>query len=330
MLKKVVILGSNSFAGRQCAVYLADVGHEVIGVSRSALPEPLYFDFEPYFDSRAFRFYQIDINDDWAKLKKLLTQEKPAYIIDMAGQGMVAESWQNPEQWYQTNILAKVKLHHWLKDCDWLDKYIRVSTPEVYGNTPTAIKENQPFYPSTPYAVSHAATDMSLMTFHQQYGFPVVLTRFANFYGPGQQLYRIVPRTFIYASLNKKLSLHGGGTSRRAFIHGHDVSSALSAVMEKGAVGETYHFSTDEVVSIRDLVSAIAEQCDISLDQLCEISEDRPGKDAQYFMDWNKARTELNWQPEVSLIQGLSQTGDWVQRNIQQIKDMNLNYEHKA
>ena len=330
MLKKIVILGSNSFAGRHCAAYFSDLGHEVIGVSRSPLPELLYFDFQPLLDAKSFRFHQIDINDNWSRLKQLFVQEKPAYIIDMAGQGMVAESWQNPEQWYQTNILAKVRLHQWLKDCDWLDKYVRVSTPEVYGNTPTAIKENRPFNPSTPYAVSHAAIDMSLMTFHQQYGFPVVLTRFANFYGPGQQFYRIVPRAFIYASLNKKLLLHGGGVSRRAFIHSYDVSTALSAVIQKGAPGETYHFSTDEVVSIRDLVSLIATHCGMTLNQLCEISEDRPGKDAQYFMDWNKARMELNWQPESSLTQGLSQTGDWVRRNINKIKDMNLDYEHKA
>lgn len=330
MFKKVVILGSNSFAGRQCTADLSNLGYEVVGISRSPLPNSLFFEFDHPFDPSSFRFHQIDINEDWLKLKQVLTEVKPAYIIDMAGQGMVAESWQNPEQWYQTNIISKVRLHHWLKECDWLDKYIRVSTPEVYGNTPTAIKENQPFYPSTPYAVSHAAIDMSLQTFHQQYGFPVVLTRFANFYGPSQQLYRIVPRTFIYAALNKKLTLHGGGTSRRAFIHGADVSSALSAVITKGVNGETYHFANDEIVSIRELVTSIAKQCGIAVNHLCEIGEDRPGKDAQYFMDWRKAQTELCWQPEVSLNTGLAQTGDWVQRNIKQIKDMNLNYEHKA
>ena len=101
---------------------------------------------------------------------------------------MVAESWTAPAQWYTTNIVAKVRLHDWLRQQSWLERYVRISTPEVYGSHDTLQPESWHLNPSTPYAVSHAAIDLSLRAFHAHYGFPVVFTRFANFYGPGQQL----------------------------------------------------------------------------------------------------------------------------------------------
>ena len=80
--------------------------------------------------------------------------------------------------------------------------------------------------------VSRAAADMSLKTFSETYNFPVVTTRAANVYGPGQQLYRIIPRTILFILLGRKLQLHGGGTSTRSFIHIGDVSDATWRIME--------------------------------------------------------------------------------------------------
>ena len=69
---------------------------------------------------------------------------------------------------------------------------------------------------------------------NKRYQFPVVFTRAANVYGPHQQLYRIIPRTVIYAKCGRKINLHGGGKSRRAFIHAQDVADATWKAAEKG------------------------------------------------------------------------------------------------
>jgi dTDP-glucose 4,6-dehydratase len=250
-------------------------------------------------------------------------------IVDFAGQGMVAESWQAPEQWYQTNVVSKAKLHNYLRDKKWLKKYIRISTPEVYGSSKDLIDERAEYNPSTPYAVSHAATDMSLKAYFKQFGFPVVFTRFSNFYGPGQQLYRIVPRTIIYALTGKTLMLHGGGKAVRAFIHGKDVASAIQCAIDKGELGETYHFSTDSFVAIKELVEKIHQLMEVSHNDLIKISEDRLGKDLKYLMNDSKARTKLSWHPSVTLEQGLIETIDWVKNNLEEIKTLPMNYQHK-
>ena len=206
---------------------------------------------------------------------------------------MVAESWQNPAQWYNTNIVAKVKLHDQLRQKDWLERYIRISTPEVYGSQENLLQETWEYNPSSPYAVSHAAIDQSLKAFNKQYDFPVILTRFANFYGPGQQLYRIVPRTIIYALLGKKLQLHGGGTSVRAFISGVDVADAVMRSINYGLVGEVYHFSPERFLTIRKLIEIICSKMGVDFAELVEIAPDRPGKDQAYLMDSEKARRDL-------------------------------------
>ncbi|OGT39870.1 MAG: dTDP-glucose 4,6-dehydratase [Gammaproteobacteria bacterium RIFCSPHIGHO2_12_FULL_36_30] len=326
---KYLILGSNSFAGSSLVNYLLTREQNVIGASRSTEPNPVLLSYSNNLNKKLFQFFQYDINSHFNELIALIEKEKPNYIVDLVGQGMVAESWKNPEQWYQTNFVSKVRLHNYLRQCDFLEKYIRVSTPEVYGNTNGAVDENQFFNPSTPYAVSHAAIDMSLKAFYQQYQFPVVLTRFANFYGPHQQLYRIIPRTILYCLLRKKLQLHGGGLSQRAFIYGDDVASGIDCAIKNGQCGETYHFSVGETISIKHLVEKICENMNVDFDLFAQITSDRPGKDALYSMKTNRAEKELSWKPAVSLEQGINKTVEWVRNNVDTIKNLPLEYIHK-
>ncbi|OGT37208.1 MAG: dTDP-glucose 4,6-dehydratase [Gammaproteobacteria bacterium RIFCSPHIGHO2_12_FULL_37_14] len=326
---KTLVLGSNSFAGACFVNHLLNNEKTVIGVSRSKEPNPILLAYQNNANKTLFQFYQFDINKQINEIFKLISQQKPNIIVDFAGQGMVAESWSAPDQWYQTNIVAKAQLHHFLSQCDFIEKYIRVSTPEVYGSTEKDIDENCHYKPSTPYAVSHAAIDLSLKAYYQQYQFPVVFTRFANFYGPYQQLYRIIPRTIIYGLTGKKLSLHGGGTSQRAFIYGDDVAVALNSVIENGKIGETYHFSSEKPLSIARLVEIICKKMDIEFSVLVQSTVDRPGKDAMYAMSSEKAARFLGWKPKISLEIGIAHTIDWVRSNIEAIKSLPLEYIHK-
>lgn len=135
---KIAVLGSNSFAGSAFVAEALCREHPVFGMSRSKEPDSVFL---PYKHKTNFQFRQLDLNQNLSQIIEVLAEFKPEIIVDFAGQGMVAESWQAPEQWYQTNIVAKVKLHHWLKDQAWLKKYIRISTPEVYGSCDDLINE---------------------------------------------------------------------------------------------------------------------------------------------------------------------------------------------
>lgn len=329
MNNKFLVIGSNSFSGAQFIDYLLENNHEVMGVSRSEELSPVFL---PYKKSRNFsnyQFHQIDINHDLDELLELLQQFKPEYIVNFAAQGMVAQSWKTPEHWYQTNVVAQVRLHDALRKLDFIKKYVHVTTPEAYGSTDGWVAENFNFNPSTPYAVSRAACDLHLMSFFKAYQFPVVFTRAANVYGPGQQLYRIIPRAMLYARLGKKMQLDGGGKSIRSFIHMRDVSNATLRIALSGKVGETYHISTRDCLSIRDLVEKIANMAKVEFTDLAEVTGDRLGKDQAYLLESKKIRDELYWVEKISLDIGLQDTLSWIDKNLDILKMQNADYVHK-
>lgn len=329
MGSKVLIIGSNSFSGASFAAYLLDRGLTVIGTSRSPEPHPAFLPYRWRGNDAAFRFERIDLNHDLDALDTLLKRERPAHVVNFAAQSMVGESWKNPDHWMMTNVVSAVRLHERLRQLDFLERYVHVTTPEVYGNTEGFVREDAPFRPSTPYAVSRAAGDMSLKTYFAAYGFPVVFTRAANVFGPGQQLYRIIPRTIMYVKLGRKLELHGGGASERSFIHMRDVSEATWLIATRGRPGETYHISTDRQISVRKLVERICAQLNAKFEDCVEIVGERLGKDAAYRLDSSKLRTELGWTDRISLEEGLDETMAWASRFFDELKELPMQYVHK-
>ena len=329
MKNRFLIIGSNSFSGAQFIKYLLQNDYEVVGISRSEEINAVYLPYKWEKLEENFRFHQIDINHQLDELIDIMVDFKPEYIVNFAAQGMVAQSWETPQDWYQTNVVAQVKLHDQLRKLKFIKKYVHVTTPEAYGSTEGWIKESFLFSPSTPYAVSRAACDLHLMSFFKAYQFPVVFTRAANVYGPGQQLYRIIPRTMLYARLGKKMNLHGGGLSIRSFIHMNDVSSATLKIATNGIPGESYHISTNDKISIRGLVEKICDLTSTSFSDLVNVSDDRLGKDQAYLLDSNKLRNDFSWQDEIGLNEGLTDTLTWVDNNLDLLEKLPADYIHK-
>ena len=326
---KIVVIGSNSFSGASFVDYCLEQGAEVIGMSRSAEPHEAFLPYRWSGKQAGFRFYPYDINHHLDQIMTLVEIERPTHVVNFAAQSMVGESWKTPEHWFQTNVVATVKLHDKLRKCDFLDRYVHVTTPEVYGSVSGKIGEDTPFNPSTPYAVSRAAADMSLKTFFEAYRFPVVFTRAANVYGPGQPLYRIIPRTIFFVQEGRKLGLQGGGISMRSFIHIRDVSSATWALMLGGKPGETYHISTDRFVTIRGLVEQICALLGADFADSVEITPERLGKDALYALDSTKLRQGFGWTDAVSLEEGLADCVAWVDRFLTDLRALPQDYIHK-
>jgi dTDP-glucose 4,6-dehydratase len=301
----------------------------VTGLSRSKEPHTAFLPYKWTSHSGNFQFIQADLNKDLEKIMSLVASEKPEFVVNFAAQSMVAESWQNPDHWFMTNVVSNIRLHEQLRHCDFLQKFVQVTTPEVYGNTDGFIKESTPFNPTTPYAVSRAACDMSLKSYVDAYDFPVIFTRAANVYGPGQQLYRIMPRTIMYLLTGKKLQLHGGGVSRRSFIHMEDVSEAMWQIIQRASNGETFHISTNEIITIRGLVEKICGKLGADFTECVDVAEERLGKDAAYMLDSTKLRNEYGWEDRISLDEGLDETIDWVKTNLDELLQQPMNYIHK-
>lgn len=330
--ENILVFGSNSFSGASFVNYVLThfPNVKMIGMSRSAEPHQAFLPYANHANKKQFQFIKADLNHDLNHIEAVMNEVKPQYFFNFASQSMVGESWQYPDHWYMTNVVSTSRLFERLRKMSFLQKYVHISTPEVYGSTNGWIKEHRNYNPSTPYATSRAACDMHLMNLFDQHKFPVVFTRAANVYGPGQQLYRIIPRTILFMRLGEKLQLHGGGQSVRSFIHMDDVSDCTLKIAAQGKAPDIFHISTKRQISIRDVVALIAERMKVRFEDAVEVVGERAGKDAAYLLDSTKANSELNWQAKIELEAGIDQTIRWVDQNLEDLKSQPFNYIHKA
>lgn len=330
-MKTVVVLGSNAFSGQDFVDLLLDQpGYNVIGISRRDELPAFRLKYKQRSDQSRFEYRRFDFNDDMEALLAFLDERQPAYIVNFAAQSEVAPSWEHPEHWYQTNCVSLARLVNHLRQRDYLERYLHVSSPEVYGSCVGTVLEDAPMNPSTPYAASKAAADALLETYRKQFGFPVLTVRATNVYGARQQLFKIIPRSVIYVKLGKTIELHGGGYAVKSYIHIRDVSRGELAILERGRIGECYHLSPPQGIAVRDVVRTICDRMGVPFDQATRSVDERPGQDAAYVIDSTKAQTELQWQAMIDLTQGIGETADWVEANWDAIAEQSLTYDHLA
>jgi len=329
MKKKFLVLGSNSFAASNFVNFLLKKNCRVVGISRSKEYKRFYLPYKNSSNINQFKFYKINILSNLKKLKSIVKKFRPNYVVNYIAQGMVPQSWINPEDWYYTNIVAQVKMYNELSKFKFIKKFIHVTTPEVYGYKNKKISENYNFNPSTPYAISKATLDIHLKKYFENFKLPVIFTRSANYYGPGQQLYRIVTKALLFARLRKKIDLHGGGLSKRSFIYIDDVSAATYLISIRGKVGSTYHISTEKIISIRNLIKKISKITKTNFLGLVKDTQDRIGKDRSYDISSQKIKRELNWRAKTDLDSGLKKTLNWVDQNFSNLKKEKMIYMHK-
>jgi len=327
-MQPVFVIGSNSFSGASFVDFLLEQGQSVVGTSRSAEAIPALLPYK-WRDHSRFQFHQLDLNKDLAAITALIKELRPEYVVNFAAQSEVAPSWEHPEQWFQTNAVALTGLVHHLARCAWLRRYVHISSPEVYGACVGTVREDAPLNPSTPYAASKAAGDLSIFTFHKQYGFPFVMIRATNVYGAHQQLFKIIPRAFIRLRRGEVIELHGGGGAVKSYIHIRDVSRGELAALEHGRPGEIYHFSPDAGISVRELVQRICALSGVSFTAATRDVGERPGQDAAYVIDSTKARAAFGWTPRVGLDEGLAGVGEWIGANWKTIEREPHDYRHQ-
>jgi dTDP-glucose 4,6-dehydratase len=329
--RTVVVLGANSFSGQDFVdLLLSATPHRVIGISRAPQRSALFIKPLTHPARDRYTYHALDLNRDLPDLLQLLDEHRPSWIVNFAAQSEVAPSWDHPEHWFQTNCVALAGLINHLRKQTYLERYLHVSSPEVYGSCVGRVLESAPLNPSTPYAASKAAADLLLSVYRKQFGFPLLSVRATNVYGARQQLFKIIPRSAIYLQTGRRIELHGGGRAVKSYIHIRDVSRGELAILERGTLGELYHLSPDAGVAVRDVVAMMCERLGRSFAESTTIVDERPGQDAAYVIDSTKARTELGWRPDVALADGLNEVVDWSRTHLTEILQHSLQYEHRA
>lgn len=327
--KSYVVIGSNCFTGSHIVdALLEDQSNQVIGISRS----PEYKDFFlPYkrWQNPPFRFHRINLVRQFDEAVQLLERVNPQVVINVAALSEVALSYERPAEYFETNTLAVIRLCNYLRTCSDLERYVHISSAEIFGSCAEPVKEDAPFRPSTPYAVSKAAADMYLNTLLQNFNFPVTITRSTNVYGRHQQLYKIIPRTVIYLKLGKTIELHGGGKAMKSFVHIRDAVRGVMLAIEHRRPG-TYHFTVASDQTVADIVRQICTWMGYDFESATRVVGERLGQDPRYWLDCSKAKRELGWTPQAPFEQGVREVIEWIESNRAAIRQEPLVYIHKA
>lgn len=328
-VRRYAVIGSNCFTGAHIVdALLEDPDVTVLGISRSPESHRIFLPYLRHGASR-FRFVQLDLVRDAVRIQELLDKEQPEVVINVAALSEVGLSNERPVEYFEVNTTAVVRLCNHLRTRPYLRQYVHISSAEVYGSCEGAVKEDAPFRPSTPYAVSKAAADMYLGSVLKNFGFPAVLIRSTNVYGRHQQLFKIIPRTLIYLRQGKTIELHGGGTSVKSFVHIRDVVRGLQLAVAADARG-TFNFSVESSRSVAEIVEATCRRAGYDFAAHTRVVGERLGQDGRYWLDCTRAERELGWRPEISFDQGLDETVQWINDEWDAVQTLPLDYQHKV
>ena len=330
MKKRILILGSSSFSGSSTINYLLTKNkYQIIGTYRKKKSDR-YLPYKFNIKSNNFKEYKVDFLKNPSSLINLIKKLKPEVIIDFASICMVNESWKNSNIYFQINVLSKIKMIEYLSSTKFLKKYIYISTPEIFGSSKKYIEEkSQTFAPQTPYATSKLSFEILLKNFQKNFSFPLIISRFSNFYGPGQPLYRLIPKLIFCIDNNKKFTLQGDGGSMRNFIFSYDFCTGINKVIDKGRIGKTYHFSGRKFYSVNDIIKNVCDLKSYDKKKLIKKTKSRVGQDFIYKLCSKMTMKELRWKPIYSLKKGLQEIILYHKRHIKNISNKELFYKDK-
>ncbi|MFH0793354.1 MAG: dTDP-glucose 4,6-dehydratase [bacterium] len=236
-------------------------------------------------------------------------------VVHFAAESHVDRSLLDASQFVRTNVLGT---HQLLVSAlrSKVKRFLLVSTDEVYGSLGAEGKftESTPLAPRSPYAASKAAADVLAQSYHHSFGFPLLITRCCNNYGPYQFPEKLIPLMILNAMENKPLPVYGDGMQVRDWIHVEDHCRALDIVLREGKVGEVYNVGSDCERPNIELVQLLLDLLG-KPQTLIRHVEDRPGHDRRYAIDATKLRRELGWKPTIKLDEGLAATIQWYKDN---------------
>lgn len=237
-------------------------------------------------------------------------------IINFAAETHVDRSIQDPFAFIETDIKGTYSLIQAAREARH-EKYIQISTDEVYGDFKDGGKasEESPLKPSSPYSASKAGGDLQVLAAHRTYGFPGIITRCTNNYGPNCYPEKIIPLFVTNAIEDKNLPVYGDGRQVRDWLYVADHCTAVDLVLHKGKPGEIYNIGADNDPEVSNLdLTGLILQFTGKPESLVKYVKDRPGHDRRYAVDSTKIR-QLGWRPSVSFEEGLKLTVRWYKDN---------------
>ena len=311
---KIMVTGGAGFIGSAvCRFLVGQRNVSVVNVDKLTYAANLQ-SLRDIEDSPNYTFEKIDICDGEAVLSAMKKHRIDA-IMHLAAESHVDRSIDGPAAFMQTNIIGTYSLleaarTYWREELKEADnfRFLHVSTDEVFGDLPfdsSLFSETTSYAPSSPYSASKASSDHLVHAWHRTYGLPIVMSNCSNNYGPYHFPEKLIPLVVLNALEGKTLPVYGKGDNVRDWLYVEDHAIALTNVIEKGVVGQSYNIGGNAERTNLEVVHGICDILDdllpvvTSRRELVQFVSDRPGHDRRYAIDASKIKKNLGWSPSV-------------------------------
>lgn len=316
MYKRVLVTGGAGFIGSNFLLHMVPRYPRTLFINL----DQLTYAADPgrlraISDKPNYQFMQGDIGDRETVFQ--IMQDGLEAIVNFAAHSHVDRSITAPRDFIDTNICGCFNLMEAARCCK-VKTFIQVSTDEVYGSLESGgyFDEDSPLAPNNPYAAAKASADCLLRSYWKTYGFPGLITRSTNNYGPHQHGEKLIPMIIYNALQGKPVPIYGDGKQTRDWIYVEDHCRALEHVLFLGKPGRVYNVGANEERTNLELAVKILNILGKSPD-LIHFVKDRPGHDRRYALATGRIREELGWQPRFNLEVALSHTVAWYVKKFQ-------------
>ena len=339
-MKTYLVTGGAGFIGSNFIHYMLRRNQDIHILNVDALTYAGNLEnLSEYDQDLRYTFAHVDIRDKEA-LTQLFETYHPDYVVNFAAESHVDRSIEDPGAFADTNVMGTVALLS-VAESFWNDgqgsygdhRYLQVSTDEVYGSLPlddpeAFFRETTPLSPHSPYSASKASADMFVKAWHDTYGFPAVITRCSNNYGPYQFPEKLIPLMIENCLEHKSLPVYGDGLNVRDWLYVDDHCKAIAMVLEGGRLGEVYnvggHNERNNLYIVKRIISEVARITgDTQItENLISYVTDRKGHDRRYGIAPDKIKEELGWYPETPFEEGIVTTINWYLENREWVKNV--------
>jgi dTDP-glucose 4,6-dehydratase len=307
---RILISGGAGFIGSEFVRQIVKHGYKIVVMDKLTYAG----DLARLKDVRGkIDFYKADICNK-RDISRIFKQSRPNVVVHFAAETHVDRSILGSDSFIKTNIQGTQNLLDVCRIYN-IGKFVHISTDEVYGDIRKGkFKENTALSPSSPYSASKAASDLLLKSYIRTFGFPGIIVRPSNNYGPWQYPEKFIPVIIYKALNNEKVPVYAKGLNIREWLYVSDCAAAIIKILHKGRIGETYNVGSGFEKRNIEVAKAILDILG-KPHSLIEFVKDRPGHDYRYSLDFSKVKNELGFLPKVDFKTGIQKTVIWYKEN---------------
>ena len=307
--KRILVTGGAGFIGSEVVSQLIKKNAMVSVLDNFSSGKKQYLP-----KKKNLKIIKGDITDEKIISRSVKDQE---FVIHLAALPFIPDSFYYPADFFNVNTTGSVNLLWKSIQSKTVTRFVHISTSEVYGTAQhIPMDENHPTAPHSTYAVSKLAGDRVAFTLHKENGFPIVIIRPFNSYGPQYTQPYIIPEIMNQLLIGNKELMLGNINATRDFTYVSDTADAIIRSLDsKKAIGEIINVGSGNEISIKDLAFKISKVAKKKIKIRYDESRERPFDVNRLICDNKKALRLLGWKPKINMDQGLKKLFQWATKN---------------